>query len=1023
MRQSRSLLVLSIVVCIISICTVEPSIAQSGTEPLDLVLIIDHSGSMENPKYGRSDPHSMRFLAARMLIDLLNDEDRVGLILFSDNAEDYSNGLQLVQTGRGRLKENIAKMESQSTGDQTRYKDALELAEKLLGETPANRRAAVIFLTDGAPTDMKQEEDYSTALDPFIDRDVPVYLLMLEPKKFDNNAIRNETLQRIGKTLQIFRDNKQPVIEIGDPASIARAFAEVITDLQPGVYIDVENPRGNPDRYQTIFQASVASSQRVADITFVFYPSKGIFDQKLNITEQQIPNGVKRDNTPRDNTPGSESYVTVRYRADVGTNIVGAWQFAVNAPTESISAFTFVRSDIRIRPRYPGLKNPALIRGQNALIGFTVDGVLQTQDVRLRVNLQQCPLDGRDQADSRVLPLEKGPDTTLWTILEDIGKDSEYVYVTVEFVPVNALSLWKCFTVRVLPNDPKMNVTITSVEQNADGSFTVEANLPEGHKNTSMYVTGPSNYNDLVPFDGNRVRTKPLPTSGEYIVKVIAEGEYLGFNVALVDQQPVIVSSFISLNESESQLAPTVRCDDRLLEGTIVLNAPFLLQPDEVRFRVSEILRDGRSVNTLSESSIALCPQGFMVADKKVRCPFQINLPDGMEAGQYRVNIKVESDKQKIMFQSIPITFTVPQTGINLSNAVINFDEPITPLRPVAQTDVVIVGCRIGNWPSIEFIVESVRDRRSNQTYPGSVELEEPKLSREGDILRYQLYARFSDSLPPSEYEVSVQLKTDPPVMIKPSPRIVMMGVKKSTVVELTAPPSDTFSAIWGFWLPFWQPTFTIPLTATVSFDDKIPVTYHPPIVQLVEKDTERYSSDTFVTQWIDEARISNDTFIKTVELRLNRWLFFNSGTYTVTLTSDPVFSRNNMPKQLVVQVQVYGLWEYLWKGVVPAIIGLGVVLFLLYIFPVQHGRIIVDGKEVKNLKKFKELRITILPSRKIKVSSPSGHPKKELRLGKKQVINGKTVEYKPYTSGPVQFFLRLLLVLMVSPIFAFVLS
>lgn len=970
MHQSRSLLVLSIVVCIISICTVEPSIAQSGVEPLDLVLIIDHSGSMENPKYGRSDPHSMRFLAARMLIDLLNDEDRVGLILFSDNAEDYSDGLQLVQTGRGRLKENIAKMESQSTGDFTRYKDALELAGELLGETPANRRAAVIFLTDGAPTDMKQEEDYSTALDLFIDRNVPVFLLMLKPKEFDNNAVRNDTLQRISKTLQIFRDNKQTVIEIDDPASIARAFAKVITDLQPGVYIDVENPRGNPDRDQTIFQASVASSQRLADVTFVFYPNEGIFNQTPKITEQQRPNGVKEYDIQE-----NENYVTARYKADVGTNIAGAWQFTANVPTESISAFTFFRSDIRIRPRYPGLKNPALIRGQNTLIGFTVDGVLQTQDVRLRVNLQQCPLDSRDQADSRVLPLEKGPDTTLWTILKDIGKDSEYVYVTVEFAPVNALSLWKCFTVRVLPNDPKMNVTITSVEHNSDGSFTVEANLPEGHKNTSMYVTGPSNYNDLVPFDGNRVQTKPLLTSGEYIVKVIAEVEYLGFNVALVDQQPETVPSFISLNESESQLAPTIRCDDRLLEGTIVLNAPFLLQPDEVRFQVSEISRDGRSVNTLSESSIALCPQGFMVADKKVRCPFQINLPDGMEAGQYRVNIKVDSDKHKVMFQSIPITFTVPQTGINISNTALDFDGPITPLRSAARTHVVLTGCRIENWPSITFIVESVRG--SNQTYPSSYASLQPEPpSPDGDTRRYQVDVRFDSSLPPGEYEVSVQLKTDPPVMINPSPRIVVRGEKKSTVVELIAPPSDTFSAIWGFWLPFWQPTLTIPLTATVSFDDKIPVTYQPPRVELVKKDTERYSPDTFVTQWIDETRISKNTFIKTVELRLNRWLFFNSGTYTVTLTSDPVFSKDNEPKQLVVQVQVYGWWEYLWRGIVPAIIVLGifflVVFLVLYIFPVQHGKVIVDGREVKNLRKFNELRIRALPGRKIKVLSPS---------------------------------------------------
>jgi len=47
---------------------------------VDAVLVMDSSGSM-----AKNDPKKLRVPAARMFMSLLGDEDRIGLISFSDN--------------------------------------------------------------------------------------------------------------------------------------------------------------------------------------------------------------------------------------------------------------------------------------------------------------------------------------------------------------------------------------------------------------------------------------------------------------------------------------------------------------------------------------------------------------------------------------------------------------------------------------------------------------------------------------------------------------------------------------------------------------------------------------------------------------------------------------------------------------------------------------------------------------------------------------------------------------------------
>jgi uroporphyrinogen-III decarboxylase len=56
------------------------SIAQAADGGVDAVLVMDSSGSM-----AKNDPHKLRVPAAKMFMSLLGEQDRIGLISFSDN--------------------------------------------------------------------------------------------------------------------------------------------------------------------------------------------------------------------------------------------------------------------------------------------------------------------------------------------------------------------------------------------------------------------------------------------------------------------------------------------------------------------------------------------------------------------------------------------------------------------------------------------------------------------------------------------------------------------------------------------------------------------------------------------------------------------------------------------------------------------------------------------------------------------------------------------------------------------------
>ncbi|MCQ2570857.1 MAG: BspA family leucine-rich repeat surface protein [Candidatus Saccharibacteria bacterium] len=115
---------------------------------IDVVMVLDNSGSMDGDKINRVKEDSIG------LIDtLLSDADnRIGLITFNSNAEILSE----LTNDRGKL---VSMVESLNSIGATNYYDGLLKVEKLLADYESkNKDLIVLFLTDGFPNESTPNE-------------------------------------------------------------------------------------------------------------------------------------------------------------------------------------------------------------------------------------------------------------------------------------------------------------------------------------------------------------------------------------------------------------------------------------------------------------------------------------------------------------------------------------------------------------------------------------------------------------------------------------------------------------------------------------------------------------------------------------------------------------------------------------------------------------------------------------------------------------------------------------------------
>ncbi len=116
-----------------------PAMANADILPKNLILVLDHSGSMEGEKFRQA------VSAARFILQHLNPDDYFNLVTFSSNVETFAPFLQPMEN-RSMAD---AWLDGVSPGGSTNIQDALLTALKM---DSGSRPTYVIFLTDGLPT-------------------------------------------------------------------------------------------------------------------------------------------------------------------------------------------------------------------------------------------------------------------------------------------------------------------------------------------------------------------------------------------------------------------------------------------------------------------------------------------------------------------------------------------------------------------------------------------------------------------------------------------------------------------------------------------------------------------------------------------------------------------------------------------------------------------------------------------------------------------------------------------------------
>jgi hypothetical protein len=147
-----------------------------ATEPIDVVVVLDDSGSMAtcwpwpqqaapfNPPCRApsindpSDPDELRYSAARLLLHLADDADRVAMIRFDSTVEGIGLLGTLQTTGSAERRRILASSLQPPTNylirGYTRIDLGLEEAARLLESSRLpNRNQYVLLLTDGEPTE------------------------------------------------------------------------------------------------------------------------------------------------------------------------------------------------------------------------------------------------------------------------------------------------------------------------------------------------------------------------------------------------------------------------------------------------------------------------------------------------------------------------------------------------------------------------------------------------------------------------------------------------------------------------------------------------------------------------------------------------------------------------------------------------------------------------------------------------------------------------------------------------------
>jgi len=125
-----------------------PRASSGKVAPKDVVVVLDHSGSMSGEKITQAKE------ALRFILRNLNRKDRFNVVAYNDQVDPFFD--RLVGVGEERINEAAERIDRIDATGGTNIHEALQVAMRMCTDT--KRPSYVLFLTDGQPTVGKTKE-------------------------------------------------------------------------------------------------------------------------------------------------------------------------------------------------------------------------------------------------------------------------------------------------------------------------------------------------------------------------------------------------------------------------------------------------------------------------------------------------------------------------------------------------------------------------------------------------------------------------------------------------------------------------------------------------------------------------------------------------------------------------------------------------------------------------------------------------------------------------------------------------
>ncbi len=949
-----------------------PAAAQTppapSDSPLDLVIVIDNSGSMINAAYGEADPDGLRYVAAKMLVDLVSEQDRVGFVHFASTVTYQSEHLTRMdsQQKRDAFKQQIEQARTNDEPGDTSYIPALQTAHDLF-DSASNRRA-VLFLTDGLPSDAALRDAPGSAVNadalretlaPFQQAGIPVYLAILKNKRFGSIA------ELVPVVEQEFQRTGAPALQIDTPQDIARAFAFVLSQLQPNLYLDTLNGIADTGN-TTVFAAHAHPNQAISQATFVFVPPDAQTDFAVQTVRQPENASV------RDTDSAAHSYAVHSFESGDNQPIDGEWGFQV--AQEGTSGFAFVRSDVRLGLVYPALSQATgqrvVLSNQPALVGVTISGSAtdETASVEARLREGGCLNDPTARTGGELRQLKRvglSPDNTLFWESISIAPGARPLALDIELKQLDKpLRLSRCFPIQALAGDGDgvQIVNPTPADNLEEGGLPLHITLPSNPDMTWAKVDAfvesppPDQKVAFVPLEASKPQgiARGFNAPGNYAIRFVAQGHDAQHNaITLLAQTTYSVTGSISPGEDVIDLGSMTEPTQQF-EHEIRLDAPLIQQDTPVSFQVVAAQRmDDRT--DADPNLIDLCTTP-VIEQGQVRCPFTITPPPDLAAGRYevRVRLKVNDPEQKLERDTVEIRFERPASVLRLDTPRLEAGA-IVPNNPYPTAEVSFQPYLWQGDPQLptQLDVVSLRNNDVQETISGdliAVELQ-PVAARED--MRYRLVVKPTETLPVGHYEARLQLASATPNLTIHPDELIVVFEKPGEAVDVlfTDSPVTYERPVWGVpfvsaVLPWFFPTTAyLPVEVAAQHVAGTPDLPAPAIVQ-IKRGNEVIDSDAIQFAWRSNGPVEGSEGRYHYTLVMQRVTPLPGGTYDVRLQmAAPIRS----PEEPVVQMQVAGWgalfwWRLLPVGAVLLVLGLVVGNVRRLVSPAYEGTLIVEG-------------------------------------------------------------------------------